>query len=174
MLEQILSRTQWLQKHKPSQRLARPLHLGSTTGYWNPSWKISPYAPGEKQLELYNLQKDTISTQKQSGCKKSAGLFKNGQCEKSCEIKGAAKKWLWWYRLMAKILITTIQVNLCCLIPASLGISTKFTWIVVIKFCHQPIPSQPFLGHPFDITTFFTLAIFEQGCTFFYSQAVFE
>ena len=29
-----------------------------------------------------------------------------------------------------KILITTIQVNLCCLI---LGISTKFTWIVVTK-----------------------------------------
>ena len=78
----------------------------------------------------------------------------HGQWEKSCEIKGAAKKWLWWYRLKAKILITTIQVNLCCLIPASLEISTKFTWIVVIKFFHQPIPSQPFLGRHFDFTTF--------------------
>jgi len=26
--------------------------------------------------------------------KKGAAQFKNGQCEKSCEIKGAAKKWL--------------------------------------------------------------------------------
>ena len=64
----------------------------------------------EKQLKLYNLQKDVISTQKLPGYKKGVALFKNGQCEKSCEIKGAAKKWLWWYRLMAKILITAIQV----------------------------------------------------------------
>jgi len=34
-----------------------------------------------------------------------------GHCEKRCEIKVAAKKWLDG-RLMAKILITTIQVNL--------------------------------------------------------------
>ena len=85
--------------------------------------------------------------------KKGVALFKMASVKKS---KGATKKWLWWYRLMAKILITIIQVILHCLIPASLGISTKFTWIVVIKFCHPPIPSQPFLGHPLS---FFTLGI---------------
>ena len=30
-------------------------------------------------------------------------------------------------RLMAKFLITAIQVNLCCLIPALPGIGTKLT-----------------------------------------------
>ena len=34
---------------------------------------------------------------------------------------------------MVKNLITTIQMNLCCLIPASLEISTYFTWIFFIK-----------------------------------------
>jgi len=65
--------------------------------------------------------------------------------------KGAAKKWLWWYRLMVKISIATIQVNLCCLIPASLGISSKFIWIVVIKifainlYYHSHFLAAPFL-----------------------------
>ena len=36
--------------------------------------------------------------------------------------------------LITKILIITIQVNLCCLLHASLGFGTKFTWIIVIKF----------------------------------------
>ena len=31
-----------------------------------------------------------------------------------------------------------------------------------MKIYHQPIPSQPFLGHPFDFTTFFTQAILNQ------------
>jgi len=59
--------------------------------------------------------------------KKGVALFKMASVKKAVKSKGAAKKWLCWYRLMAKNLITTIQVNLCCLIPASLGISTKFT-----------------------------------------------
>jgi len=69
-----------------------------------------------------------------STVKKGAALFKMASVKKVVKSKGVAKKWLCWYKLMAKILITTIQVNLCCLIPASLGISTKFTWIVVIYF----------------------------------------
>jgi len=35
--------------------------------------------------------------------------------------------------VIEKVLIATIQVNFCCLIPASLEISTKFSLIVVIK-----------------------------------------
>ena len=31
-----------------------------------------------------------------------------------------------------------------------------------MKIYHQPIPSQPFLGRPFDFTTFFTQAILNQ------------
>ena len=46
----------------------------------------------EKQLQV-NLQKNDV-TKKQPGCKKGAALFKNSQGERSCEVKGAAKKWL--------------------------------------------------------------------------------
>jgi len=38
-------------------------------------------------------------------------------------------------RLKAKILIMTIQVNLCWFPHVSLWFSTTFTWIVVIKIC---------------------------------------
>ena len=109
-----------------------------------------------------------ISTQKQPDCKKGAALFKIASVKKDVKSKGAAKKWLWWYRLMAKSLIT-ILVNLCCLIPASLEISTKFTWIVVIKLfaINLHMPSQLFLGRPFDFTTFFTLAILNRAAPFF-------
>ena len=106
-----------------------------------------------------------------SNVKKGVALFRNGQCEKSCEIKGAAKKWLWWYRLMARILITTIQDNLC---PYPKGISTKFTWIVAIKiFAINLYYHSHFLATPF-ISQLFHTGHFEQGHTFFYSQAVFE
>jgi len=36
----------------------------------------------------YNPLKNSLAV------KKGATLFKNGQCKKSCEIKGVAKKWL--------------------------------------------------------------------------------
>ena len=68
---------------------------------------------------------------------------------------------------MAKILITAIKVNLCCLIPGSLGISTKFTLIVINFFCHQPIPSSHFVAAPFDFTTFFIIAILNRATPFF-------
>jgi len=35
-----------------------------------------------------------ISTQKQSGCKKGAALFKMANVKKIVKSKGAAKKWL--------------------------------------------------------------------------------
>ena len=34
------------------------------------------------------------------------------------------------------------------------------------NLCHQPIPSQPFLGRPFDFTTFFTQAILNRAAPF--------
>jgi len=43
--------------------------------------------------------------------KKGAALFKMTSVKKNREIKGVAKKWLCWYRLMEKNLITTIWVN---------------------------------------------------------------
>jgi len=46
--------------------------------------------------------------------------------KKDVKSKVAAKKWLDG-KLMAKILITTIQVNLCCLLHISLGFGIKFT-----------------------------------------------
>ena len=76
------------------------------------------------KYKLMQLQK--WCTQKQPNVKR-CGTVQNGQCKKrlwnqrgsqnSCDGIGR------WQNL-----ITTIQVNLCCLIPASLGISTKFTW----------------------------------------------
>jgi len=47
---------------------------------------------------------------------------------------------------MAKILIITIQVKLCFLILASLGIGTKFTYIVIIKFFPSIFYQIPFQG----------------------------
>ena len=73
---------------------------------------------------------------------------------------------------MPKILIT-IQVNFV-LIPDEAGMRQyKFTWIVDIKICHQPIPSLSFLGRPLWFHNFFTPAILKMA-TLFYSQAVFE
>ena len=92
-------------------------------------------------------------------------MLKNSLAVKGCKMfsvkkvvksKGVAKKWLWWYRLMAKTLITTIQVNLCCLIP-------EFS---LLKFCHCPILSQPFLGCPLWFHNFLHTGHFEQGHTF--------
>ena len=56
---------------------------------------------------------------------------------------------------MAKILITTIQVNLCVLLQVSLGLGTKFTWIVVIKIFAIELLSQPFLGRHLWFHVFF-------------------
>jgi len=73
-----------------------------------------------------------------------------------------AVKYKWWPRngcdgrSVTNILIMKIQVNLCCLIPASLEISTKLTSIVVIKHFVTDLPSWPPLAfHNF----FFILAI---------------
>jgi len=56
-----------------------------------------------------------LSNPKQLSCKKWAAP-KNAVVKKDVKSKVAAKK----CRLNAKILITTIQVNLCCLLHVSL------------------------------------------------------
>ena len=95
--------------------------------------------------------------------------------KKVVKSKGAAKKWLWWYRLIAKILITTIQVNFVLIPSEAVMRQHKLTWSIVIKIfainlyhhCHIFVAL-------FNCTTFFTLAILNWAALFFYSQAVFE
>ena len=72
-------------------------------------------------------------------------------------------------RLKAKILITSIQVNLCCLLHVSLRFGTKFTWIVVIKIFTFSLPLQPFLGRHFGFHFFKGKSIIVEQCkhTFF-------
>ena len=111
-------------------------------------------------------------------------LIKNSQAiKKGAASKKTRMKKMWnprWRprngcdgRLMAKILITTIQVNLCCLLQVSLGFGTKFTWIFIIKNCAINLPSQLFLGCHLRFHIFFTLAFLE-ATAFFYSLAVFD
>jgi len=51
-----------------------------------------------------------------------------------CEIKGGGQEMAVMVWVDGKFfLITAIQVKLYCLVPASLGISTKFARIVAIK-----------------------------------------
>jgi len=91
----------------------------------------------------------------------SPAVKKNGAAPKRSLWR---KMWnpRWWPRncydgmLMTKFLITTIQVNLCCLLHVSLGFGTKFTWIVVIKNFVISLPSQPFLGRHFWISHLFS------------------
>jgi len=68
--------------------------------------------------------------------------------------------------LMAKFLIPTIQVNLCCPLYISLGFGIKFTWIVVIKNFASSLPCSHFLAATLDFTSFFTM-VFLGPHTFF-------
>jgi len=80
--------------------------------------------------------------------------LQEGHCEKNVKSKVAAKNDC-DRRLIAKILISTIQANLCCLLHVSLGFGTKFTWIVVIKIFSINLPPQPFLGRHLGFHIFF-------------------
>ena len=84
--------------------------------------------------------------------------------KKVVKSKGAAKKWLWWYRLMVKNLITTIQVNLCCLIP---GISTNWPELLLLKFLPSTYTITVISWPPSLISQPFHTDHFKQGRTFF-------
>jgi len=72
-------------------------------------------------------------TQKQTSCKKGAALCKMASMKKVVKYRWRQPRNGCDGRSVTKSLMMTIQVDLCCLIPASLGISTKFMRIVVIK-----------------------------------------
>ena len=72
---------------------------------------------------------------------------------KICETQGGGQEMaVMVYRLMIKILITTIQVPL--------GLGTKFTRVVVVKIFTINLPSQPFLGHHLGFHIFFHPGLF--------------
>ena len=104
---------------------------------------------------IINLLKNSLTL-------KRCSPIQNPHCEKVLKLKEAAKKWLWWYRLMP-ILIKTIQVH-----PSfnrnqyEIHLNSCY-----LNFCHQPMPSQPFLGCPLWFHNFYTLVIFEQYWIFF-------
>ena len=103
-----------------------------------------------------------IYTQKQLGYKKSV---QNGQCEKFVESKGWPRNGWWWYRLMVKFLI--IFRRILCWSLVKLGWdNTNWPELLLLKFYCWPIPSQPFLGRPFDFKMFLTLAILNRATLF--------
>jgi len=76
-------------------------------------------------------------------------------------------------RLIAKISIATIQVNL---MPNHSGMwrrQHKFTWIVVINFLPLAYHHSHFLAATLDFTSFFTMA-FLGAAHLFYSRTVLD
>ena len=114
---------------------------------------------------------DTIciskSRQKQPSCKKRCGPVQNGQYKKKLWNPSWRQRNGCDGRLMVQILIVIIQVNLCCLLPASLGLGTKLTWIIAIKFVPWTYHQSHFLAASLDFTTFFILAILNRAALFF-------
>jgi len=74
---------------------------------------------------------------------------------------------------MAKILITTIQVNLVPNPSETWRRQHKFTCIVVIKIFAISLPSQPFLDRHLGFHIFFHNGLFG-AAHFFYSWAVLD
>jgi len=68
---------------------------------------------------------------------KMCAASKKAIVKKDVKSKVAAKKWLDG-RLMAKFLIMTIRVNLCCLLHISLGFGTHANSpeLLLLNFCH--------------------------------------
>ena len=73
--------------------------------------------------------------------------------------------------VVGKNLIATIQVKLCCLIPASLGLSEK---LLLLKFSPLAYTITAISWPPPLISQLFHSSQFEQGRIYLYSQAVFE
>ena len=97
-------------------------------------------------------------------------LLKNSQAVKKgealCKMASMKKLWnRWWPRMalmvrrsMTKILIMVIQVNLCCLIPASLGIGLSLLKFLSLNYC---------LNHFLAANCIFILAILHRAAHFF-------
>ena len=105
------------------------------------------------------ITKRIESTLKQPSCKKGAA-----------HAKKTAWKKLWnprWQprsgcdgRIIAKFLITTIQVNLVPIPSEVWRRQHKFTWIVAIKKIAIILPSHPLLGRHLKFHNFFHAAFF--------------
>ena len=80
---------------------------------------------------------------------------------KSCEIKGGSQEWLWWYRLMTKVLIATIQVILCWFLG----------WGNALLKFSPPTYTIPAISWPPPF--FFHTGHFEQGRTVFSTAELF-
>jgi len=78
---------------------------------------------------------------------------KKGSMKKVVKSKVVAQKWLWWSD-NGKILIATIQVNLCCLLQLGIGIKIHLNCCNLKNFCHY---QTTFWAATFDFTTFFML-----------------
>ena len=87
------------------------------------------------------------------------------QCEKIVKLKGAARKWLWWYRLMAKILTAIIHVNLV-LVKSGWG-NMNWPELLLLKFLPSAYAIIAISWPPPLIYNFFHTGHFKQGCTFF-------
>ena len=93
-------------------------------------------------------------------------IQKHPSCKKECTpLRRPLWKKMWnprWQprngcdgRLIAKILITTIQVNLVPNHSETWRRQYEFAWIVIIKIFAINLLSQPFLGHRFGFHIFF-------------------
>jgi len=111
------------------------------------------------------LQKEVISMHNQQAVKK--------MCDP--KMPGWKRMWdqRWWPRngcdnsSMAKILITTIQVNLVPSPSETWKRTHKFTWVVVGKIFANELLSQPFLGHHLWFHIFFHPGILGLHTSFF-------
>jgi len=91
--------------------------------------------------------------------------------KKDVKSKVAAKKWLDG-RLMAKILIMTIQVNLC---HAPSPLFTRIWHQIYLNCCYAiSLPSSHFLAATLDFTSFYHNAAFLGAADFLYSWAVLD
>jgi len=77
-------------------------------------------------------------------------------CEKRCEIQGGSQEMAVMVDKWQNFLITTIKVNLCCLLHISLGFGTKFT--LLLKNFPLAYHHSHFLATTLDFTSFFTMA----------------
>jgi len=79
----------------------------------------------------------------------------------------------WWPKIGCggkvdgKNVIATIQVNLCCPIPASLGISTNSPEFLLLKFLPSTYHHSRFLDASLDFTKF---SILHWGHTIFIAR----
>jgi len=114
--------------------------------------------------QLYNIQlrKEVKSNPKQPSCKKSMWPPRMQLWNPKWQPRNGCDG-----RLKAKILITTIPMNLVPNHSETWRRQHRFTWIIVIKILAFSLPSQPFLGYHIGFHIIFHNSILG-GHTLFY------